>query len=216
MAKRTITSAQNRAAKTGFLDLMGESSENFKEAKFSNIIESLDYLGAVYEKKLKDQLVKKDADSSGALSDSIKASDVKVFGNVYTVEISTLKYAKFVDEGVDGWAKSRGSKYKFKRPKKRSGSFSGTSPFVESLKKYLEREGKIGAIKNRPVSARESKRARITDATTKSAIRAASMIKRFGIKPTRFFKDATTEMRSEIAKEFSAALRIDIIENITK
>ena len=215
MARRTITSAQSQSIDTGFLDLMGEGSENYNgqtsNVTFTTLINSLVYLGELYTQKLKDELIKKDADSSGKLSDSIIATNVKIMGSVYTVEINTKKYAKFLDEGVDGWANSRGSRFKFKT--------RGVDPrgkMVLMVKDWLMREGKIGRIRNRPISAREYKRANIKDATTQAAISTAYMIKRQGIKPTHFWRDATRGMEAIIKKEFAAALKIDIIQNIIK
>ena len=211
MPRRTITSAQNKALDTGFLDLMGSESNTRNVVKFETLVTSLEYLGQLYTKKLTDQLIKKDADSSGKLSDSIIATEVQLLGSTYSVSISTLKYASFLDEGVDGWAKSRGSRFKFKT--------KGVDPkgdHVKSVKAWLVREANIARIKNRAVSNRERKRASIKDASTQAAISAAYMIKRQGIKPTHFWRDATKEMEKLVAKEFAAAFKIDIIKNITK
>lgn len=211
MPKRSITSAQNKAINTGFLDLMGESQSSFEVPTFNALAESLAYVAAVYTEKLVKQLTTKDADSSGALADSILALDVQILGSVYSVEISANKYASFIDEGVDGWAVSHGSPYKFK-----SKGVNPRGEMVKSIKEWLVREGKISRIKNRAISARENRRAQITDTTTKAAISTAYMIKRQGIKPTYFWRDATDQMDEVIRKEFSAALRIDIIQNISK
>lgn len=206
----TITSQQNKAISSGFLDLMGEDRAGRQAVTFDTIAKSLAYVGEVYAKKLKDELIKKDADSSGALSDSILAHDVKIMGSIYTVEISTKKYAAFIDEGVNGWANSRGSRFSFKT--------KGVNPngdMVNSIKLWLAREKKISKVTRKiTVSKRESMRANITDTTTKAAISVAYMIKRQGIKPTHFWKDATTDMGEIIKAEFSAALKIDIIQNI--
>lgn len=211
MAKPSITSAQSKAIADGFLDLVGENKSLTTPVAFSTIADSLAYVAAVYTDKLNAQLVAKEADSSGALAKSIVASDVVLFGSVYHVDISAEEYASFIDEGVDGWANSRGSRFKFKTK-----GVNTDGDMVKSVKAYLLREAKIGSIKNRPVSAKESKRQNITDASTKAAITAAYMIKRFGIKPNHFWRDATTEMDEVILREFSAALQVDIIQNLTQ
>lgn len=216
MPKRTITSAQKKALDTGFLDLQGDDKSSFKPVKFTELVNSLEYVAALYTDKLTKKLAEKDATSSGDLADSIVAMDVQVMGSVYSVAISTKKYASFIDEGVDGWAKSRGSQYKFKQGTRAKGTpFTGKSLMVDSIKAWLIREGKIGRIKNRPISNRETKRAAITDTSTRAAITAAFMIKRQGIAPTHFWRDATNEMNTVIINEFSAALKIDMINNIT-
>ena len=211
-------SASQRANASGLTRLLNLSDDRpaTGPVSFSELSDTLAYVGEVYRQKLADSLDKADASSSGALQDKTITMPVKMFGSIYSVEIETLKYAKFIDEGVDGWAKSRGSKYKFKKPtRKRGEPFNGTSPFVESMKKYLAQEGKMSQIKHKITEgAKESKRQKITDATTQSAIRAAGMIKRFGIKPTHYWKDATAQTKDIVAKEFAAALKIDIIDNI--
>lgn len=212
MPKRTITSAQNKAALTGFIDLVGEDKAGYAPVSLDTLASSLAYVAAVYGDKLKKQLREKDADSSGDGSDSIVASDVKILGSIYSVSISCKKYLSFIDEGVDGWAKPQGSRFKFKTK-----GVDPKSDMVKSVKKWLVREGKISSIKHKnTVSAREVKRNNITDTTTKAAITAAYMIKRQGIKPTHFWRDATKEMGDVIYKEFSAALKVDIVNNLTK
>lgn len=211
MAKPSITSAQNKAGTDAFLDLTGDSKSLYKPVKFEALASSLEYVAAVYTEKLAKQLVTKDADSSGVLAKSIVAGDVQLMGTIYHVEISAEKYASFIDEGVDGWENSRGSQFHFKT--------KGVNPqgeMVKSVKAWLLREGEMSRVKNRPVSTKESKRQNITDASTKAAISTAYMIKRFGIKPTHFWRDATTEMDEVIRREFSAALQIDIVQNLTK
>ena len=219
MARQSITQSQlHNINKNGlsFLDAV-DDKKSFAPVKFTDLVNTLEYVAAVYVQKLSEQLEKADSSSSGQLADKTVSQDVVLFGSVYTVLIETLKYAKFVDEGVNGWARAHGSQYQFKRStRKRGEPFTGKSEFVESLKKYLTREGQISAIKQKvTVSAKESKRAKITDATTRSAIRAAAMIKRFGIKPTHYWKTATEEMNAVVIKEFSAALKVDIINNLT-
>lgn len=217
MAKlKSITQSQNRDTATKFIDLIGESKSGFEVVKFSALADTLAYVAAVYADKLTKQLVAKDADSSGALADSIIPLDVVIFGNVYSVSIEAKKYAKFIDEGVNGWAQSRGSQYSFKKgTRKRGEAFTGKSAMVDSLKTWLVNESKISRLtKKITVSDREKMRAAIKDTSLQGAITAAYMIKRFGIKPTHFWQDATKEMDAVIKKEFSAALKVDIIDNL--
>ncbi len=210
MPKPSISSAQNKALQTGFLDLVGEPQGNYEVVNFNTLASSMAYVGAVYIAKLKAQLIAKDADSSGELSDGTIAHDVEILGNLYRVEIETKKYASFLDEGVNGWAVDRGSRFQFKT--------KGVDPngeMVQAVRNWLVREGNIGRIKNRPVSERERKRSTIIDTTTRAAISTTYMIKRSGIKPTWYWRDATNEMGDVIKKEFGAALRVDIVQNIT-
>ena len=212
MAKSSIGQAfkDNEIA----LEAFGDSKDNYlyaSSARGTTAIEnSLEYLGMLYTKKLNDILVARKIDSSGKLAESIKPSEVQKNGSVFSITISANEYASYVDEGVNGWAQDRGSKFQFKT--------KGVNPdgeMVKSIKKYLTSEKKMSTVPLQPVNNRERKRASIRDATTSRAISAAYMIKRMGIKPTHFWRDATADMTALIAEEFAAALKIDIINALT-
>jgi len=212
MARQSISQARSHqdAINSGVLDLMGDEQSDYRVINLESISDTLAYIGVLYAKKLRDNLDQKNISSSGGLGESIIPLDVTMFGSVYTVEIEAAKFAKFIDEGVDGWAKSRGSKYKFKT--------KGVDPngeMVKSIKAWLLREGNVGRIKNRPTTQREARQMSITSATDRAAISAAFMIKRQGIKPTHFWRDATKEMRSIVEIELGKALKVDIINSIT-
>ena len=203
-------SSIGRSQKENLVALEAFGEDQQQGNYFSTIEDSLAYLGLVYTKKLTDRLTKVGSISSGALEDSIRASEVRTNGSVLTVDIYANEYASYLDEGVNGWALSRGSNFQFKT--------KGVNPngaMVASIKEYLAREKKIGTIKNRPVNNRERKRQSIRDATTQQAISVAYMIKRQGIKPTHFWRDATAEMTALVAAEFAVALKIDIINALT-
>lgn len=190
---------------------MGESKSSYQVMKLDDLADTLTYLGGLYALKLVENLNKADASSSGNLEDSIQPLDVSILGSVYTVEIQAAKYAKFIDEGVDGWAKSRGSKYKFKT--------RGVDPkgeMVQSIKAWLLREGKMIRNTKKATTKREARQMSITDATTRAAISTAYMIKRQGIKPTHFFRDTTKQMRSIVEMELAKALKVDIINAIVQ
>jgi len=215
MPTRSISSSQLHHINGGNLDFLDDvdSRGSHEVFKFTDLADTLAYVGAVYAQKLSDELEKADSSSSGHLADKTISLPVKIFGSVYTCEIETLKYAKFVDEGVNGWDRSRGSQYNFKKStRKRGEPFTGKSAFVDSMKAYIAREGSFARVNSKvSVSAKESKRKSMADATTKAAITAAYMIKRFGIKPTHYWKTATDQMAEVVKKEFSAALKVDII-----
>lgn len=210
MKRISQRSAQDKALQTGVLDLFGESQELFEPVKLDSLASSLAWLAANYADKLTKRLNEADASSSGDLADSIVPLDVEILGSVYSVSIEAKKYADFIDEGVDGWAKARGSQFKFKT--------RGVDPkgeMVKSIKAYLLREGKISRNTKVAVSKREAKRASITDATTRVAISTAYMIKRQGIAPTHFWRNATSDMTQLVEKELGAALKVDIITNLS-
>jgi len=293
---RSISQAQLHFLEGNDIDLMGESQQSFQPIKLNDLADTLTYLAALYTEKLADSLNKADATSSGFLADSIIPLDVKVFGSVYTVEIQAATYAKFIDEGVDGWAKARGSKYKFKT--------KGVDPngeMVKSIKAWLLREGsfsrnvstqlskresrqktitdastklskresrqktitdastklskresrqktitdastklskresrqktitdastKLSKRESRQktitdastkLSKRESRQKTITDASTKQAISTAYMIKRQGIRPTKFYRNTTKDMARVVEMELAKALKVDIINSIVE
>jgi hypothetical protein len=210
MARKTISSAQLHAINSGYLDLMGEENGTLKAVRLGDLADTLVYLGALYSQKLSDSLTKSNSSSSGEGADSIIPQDVKIFGSIYTVEISANKYLTFIDEGVDGWFKSRGSKHKFKT--------KGVDPngaMVKAVKAWLIREGSFVRNIKMPSTKREAQQKSIRDASTRQAISTAYMIKRQGIKPTHFWRDATKEMRAIVDMELGKALKVDIINNIT-
>ena len=208
---RSISQAQLHFLEGNDIDLMGESQQSFQPIKLNDLADTLTYLAALYTEKLADSLNKADATSSGALADSIIPLDVKVFGSVYTVEIQAATYAKFIDEGVDGWAKSRGSQYKFK-----SKGVDPNGEMVKSVKAWLLREGSFSQNVRTQLSKRESRQQSITDSATRKSISVAYMIKRQGIKPTRFWGNATKGMKQIVEQELAKALKVDIINSIVE
>lgn len=199
-----MKNVQHKAIESGFLDLLGE--EKTESVKLDDTANTLVQLAGLYVKMITENIEKKDVASSGKLSDSIEPTTVEVNGSKYTIGIKAKKYATFQDEGVNGWAKNRGSKISFKT--------KGVDPkgaFVKSIKSWLQREGKSARNVKVSISAREK---RGMDALTKNAVSVAYMIKRQGFKKTNFWKDATKEMEVYIKNEFGASLKIDIINNL--
>lgn len=208
---RSISQAQLHFLEGNELDLIGEEQTEFKPIQFTDLTDTLTYLAALYTQKLAESLNKADATSSGFLADSIIPLDVKVLGSVYTVEIQAATYAKFIDEGVDGWAKPRGSQYKFKT--------KGVDPngeMVKSVKEWLLREGSFSRNVRTQLTKRESRQQQITDVATQRAISTAYMIKRQGIKPTKFWTNTTKEMTKIVEQELAKALKVDIINSIVQ
>jgi hypothetical protein len=52
------------------------------------------------------------------------------------------------------------------------------------------------------------------DASTRAAVTASYFIKKKGIKPRRFWQDATNEFIPIVEKELGIAAKIDIINNL--
>lgn len=200
-----MKNVQHKAIESGFLDLLGEQKTN--TVKLDDTVNTLVQLAGLYVSMITENIEKKDVASSGALSDSIDPTEISINGTRYEIGIKAKKYATFQDEGVNGWAKNRGSAISFKT--------KGVDPkgdFVKSVKSWLQREGKSARNVKVGISPREK---RGMDALTKNAVSVAYMIKRQGIKKTNFWRDATKEMEVYIKNEFGAALKIDIINNLT-
>lgn len=216
--KMTMSRSQLHAVNSGFLDLVGDDRVLGETVTLDDIANTLTVVAAKYADEIALAMDRKDVSSSGKGQGSINVLDVEIMGGLYSVSIEAYKYLTYVDEGVDGWEKSRGSRFKFKQGAKRGkgASKGGESPMVKSVKEWLLREGKISRnMKYSPITKRESKQQSITDATTKEAMRAAYMIKRFGIKPKKFMESARSKMEKYVEKEFAMAIKVDIINNLS-
>ena len=208
MAKQSFSKAQNAALSDGFFDLLGEDSSSFEEVKLDNLANSVIALGAKYAGLLVESMNAKDVSSSGGLTGSVKPTELEFDGVKYVIKVVAKEYVDFVDKGVNGWAKNRGSIYSFKT--------KGVDPngnMLKSVKEYLRREGASARNVKQGISKRENKGISADD---RNAITAAYMIKRQGIEPRNFVSDATQKMEVIIESEFGRALRIDVINNLTK
>jgi hypothetical protein len=166
--------------------------------------DKLTQLAAQYSIALAKKLGDVDASSSGDLADSIQPLAIQVKDDIFYVDIVAAKYASFIDEGVDGWANSRGSRFKFKTK-----GVDPKSAMVKSIKDYLVRENKISQSKYAVLN----KKSKIKDRQIQAATTVAYMIKRMGIKATHFWRDATSEFSSIVEAELGMKVKIDIINN---
>lgn len=195
---------QHQAIEEGFLDLLGTEATEFQELDWKDLEQTLVNLAAVYIGLLADSADKKDVSSSGYMQDNIKATDVTKNGFVYEIGITAPDYASYQDEGVNGWAVNRGSRFQFRT--------KGVGDEMrKSIAAWLKREGMSARTVKQAVSKRE---ARGMDALNQKAQTVAYMIKRQGIKPTHFWSDATDEMNQYFETEIAEAIKIDIVNNI--
>ncbi len=207
----SMSRAQLHAIDSGVLDLIGDSKKLYQPVRLDDVAETLLYVAGRYAEEMANAMNRKDVVSSGKGADSITIQDVEIMGSLYSVSIEANKYLSFVNDGVDGWAQSVGGKYAFKT--------KGVDPkgkMVKSIRQWLIREGKISRNMNyKPLTNREKKQKTITDTTTREAMRTAFMIKRQGIKPRGFFEEAKAKMQAEVEREFKAAIKVDIINNLS-
>jgi hypothetical protein len=194
---------QHEALKSGELDLLFEEPPK-GQIEFTDLQSTLEQLAAIYIGLINDKMDEKDVSSSGKMQTSIKASEVIQTGNNYEIGIFAPDYASYQDEGVNGWAVNRGSRFQFRT--------KGVSPdMLKSVKDWLQREGKSARNVKQGISKRE---VRGMDALSQRANTAAFMIKRQGLKPTHFWKEATDDLNRYFEEEVGNAIKVDVVNNI--
>jgi hypothetical protein len=207
----SISRVQHEALADGFIDLIGTDTDNFEPVELSDTANTIVQLAAAYVDLISNQIDEKDVASSGKLQNLITPTNVEFNGTTYSIGINAPFYASYQDEGVNGWAVNRNSRFTFKT--------RGVNPdgeMVKSIKQWIQREGASARNVKQSVSKREAKGRRMPDATTRAAVRASYFIKRKGIKPTYFWKEATNEFLVLIEKELGIAIKIDVINNLTQ
>jgi hypothetical protein len=206
----SIAKAQHQALEDGIIDLLGDDLSNYQEVKLSDTENTLIQIAAKYIDLLSEKINEKDISSSGFMADNIQPTDVEFDGSTYTIGITAPEYANYQDEGVNGWAVNRSSRFSF-----RTRGVDPKGEMVKSIKKWIQREGSSSRNVKQGISSREVRGKSMLDASTRAAVSASFMIKRQGIKATHFWRDATNEMESYIENELGTALKIDIVNNLT-
>lgn len=191
------------------IELAGESRADYSPVEFTDTSSTVIQLAATYIELINEEIEKKDVASSGYMQDNITPTDLEVNGDTLTVGINAPLYASYVDEGVNGWAVNRGSRFQY-----RTKGVDPNGAMVKSLKSYIQREGLSARNVKVSVTQRESKGKTMRDATTKAAMQMGYMIKRQGIKPRNFWRDATNKFLPIAEKELGMAVKIDIINNL--
>jgi hypothetical protein len=146
--------------------------------------------------------------SAGGLYQSIKAP-VKILGQKVVLEIRMADYWDYVNEGVDGWNRSVGSPFKFKKAGKRIP--------LQSMKDFMANRGiqpTMNIKRNQVIAKLKSKKlkkALKADSKEKDLNSAAYAIgysvKKKGIKPTHFADDV---MQGLLKKELEKELKLKI------
>lgn len=204
-----MTRAQHEAVDSGFIDLNTLDSGDYQAVDLSDIENTLVNIAAAYVGLLHESATNKDVVSSGSMIDDIQATQITKTENGYSIGITAPDYATYQDEGVNGWKVDRGSRFKFKT--------KGVNPdgaMVASVKQWIQREGLSARNVKKAVTKREARGMKMLDATTKAAVTASYFIKKKGIKPTHFWRDATNEINAYIETELAIATKIDIINNL--
>ena len=207
----SFAKVQHEALADGFIDLLGEDTSNFEPVKLTDVNNTIVQLAAKYIDIVADKINEKDVVSSGRMADEMQPTMLEFDGKTYRIGITAPEYSSYQDEGVNGWAVDRGSRFSF-----RTRGVDPEGEMVKSVKQWIQREGASARNVTRAVTARERKGQTMPDPTTRAAVRASYFIKKKGIKPRRFWKEATDEFLVEMENELGIALKIDVINCITK
>jgi hypothetical protein len=192
------------------LELAEYDSANLSKVDLSDIKDTIVHLGAKYIDFITEEIINQDLKSSGDLERSLQLTELSETGGVYSVGIKAAEYASYLDEGVNGWKVNRGSRFQFKTKGTREGS-----PMFMSLKQYVNREGLSARNVKVGISSRERRGMKLQNVETKQILALAATIKRQGIKPKRFWTNATEDFTKYAETELGVALKIDIINNLT-
>lgn len=142
-------------------------------------------------------------DTTGALRGSIRFT-TKVFGQVYTFELSMLDYYKYVDQGVNGTKVNHGSQY----------SFRDKFPKILEIKKWISNKNiqdfdEVKTKKGLKTLASDFK------GVNRLAFLIGRKIKTKGIEPTHFYSKVIDDGRlkklsADLTKEAGREIIIDI------
>lgn len=203
---------QQSVLDSGFLDLMGSDRLDFPPVALDQIAGTLAELAIEFITKARENLESADKISSAFLADSIVPTQVEIFGSIYQLDINVADYYDFVNKGVKGWQDEKGgnSPYQFKKT-------HPSRAMVNDIRKWIIKEGLKGKGKEnrRLVGRRDLQRRSIRDTSTDAARSIAYNVKRKGIAPSHFWDKTVEEMTREVENRLSAALKIDIINNLT-
>jgi hypothetical protein len=207
----SIAKVQHEALADGFIDLMGTDTENLESVELTDTAKTIVQLAAAYVDLISTKIDEKDLASSGKLQNLITPTNIDFDGTTYSIGINAPFYASYQDEGVNGWAVNRNSRFSFK-----TRGVDPSGEMVKSIKAWMQREGASARNVKQSVSSREARGRQMKDATTRAAVRTAYMIKRQGIKPKYFWKEATNEFLVLMENELGVAIKIDVINNLTQ
>ena len=196
--------------KSSDLELAEYDSANLQKVDLSDVKNTIVHLGAKYIDFITEEIINQDIKSSGDLERSLQLTELSETNNVYTIGIKAADYASYIDEGVNGWKVNRGSRFQFKTKGTREGT-----PMFNALKKYANREGQSARNVKVGISFRERKGMKLQNVETRQILQMAAMIKRQGIKPRRFWSNATEDFTAYAETELGISLKIDIINNLT-
>jgi hypothetical protein len=215
---QSFSKRQLQVINNKIIDLNSDLKSDYKTFDGKALETALYNIAVEFINAAVDNLNAADRVSSGGLLESIRPSEIIVMGKKMTIEISVLDYYKFIDKGVKGWQSGSpsDSPYSFKPPVKNSGKKS--SAMVTAIRKWLIKEGlRSKATSKNPknaISARESRRQKITDTSTSTAIMISGIVRKRGLKKTNFWTDAEDKASKFAESELETALTISVINSL--
>lgn len=204
----SIAKAQAEALAEGFLNSIGVDREGiYPKETYSELIVIAGELITQAQKNL----VSSNKISSGALSESLIASDPRAVGTSMLVDVYMNFYGLFINKGVKG-TKAGGSlagySFKYDMPSKK---------MVAAIEEWLKR-GKISTAnvkKSKGYGSHERKQKSLGAlAEAEAAFAVARSIKQKGIKATGFLDAAIRDTTNTVASRLGLQLRIDIINSL--
>lgn len=193
--------------------------------EFNHVGQALLEMAEFLIAKADHNLVKRGNIATGNTAKSMKVVNVQTNANKFSLDIEIASTYKFLDQGVNGVEKNRGSKYSFKTKFANKKMALAILKWVKNrrvVSKYKAYSALSDNLKGKNFGATERKNKKIkamSDAATsqKSLAYAISVgIKKKGLKRTLFFTDAITATKKEQKKRYADALKLDIIETINK
>ncbi len=162
--------------------------------------------------ELRESIIRVGKDQPGELLQSVDGV-VQIVANGVTFEIKMLDYWDVVDKGVDGYEKSVGSAYKYKKNTKRIP--------IDAMKKFIAARGirpamsikahrKSETFSDKRIKAR-SKKVNKENELNSLAFAIGASIKKKGLKPTHFFTDVINlDLKARLTADITKALGKDI------
>ena len=177
----------------------------------ANLVEDIlwNYANKISE-ALIDSLIKHNVYGAGTFAQSIKPIPIRVMGKEYVMSIQMDEIWKFINEGVDGWAQSRGSEYKYKK--------NGKPIPITAMKRFISTAG-INVKKNGLSNKRKGLKKSKTNPYDSAAWAIGYNIKKKGLKKTNFatevfegelIKDMQKELLTTLGKEIVIEIKKDI------
>lgn len=205
----SVRKIQQEIADSSEVDLSDYAKADYKPSNFSGIEDTLTLLAVEYIEKISDNIDARDVVSSGFMQDNITPTAVENSNGVFSVGILAPDYMSYQDEGVNGWAVNRNSRFAF-----RTKGVDPAGDMVNSLKKWVKRTGIQARNVKVSVTSRERKGRKLQDANTRTAIGMAYAIKKHGLEGSKFFTDATDEMEEIIADRLGESVQLEIVKTL--